>query len=144
MRRRPYHTENNGYVREYVCADGRTMLKATVMSVSMYAPTAKLCLKHRLCPYLIHVSICILLSRSGFVVRSWIWGQRFKVRSSIPMKIRRVWDFLHAKSDGVTKRHPAGVVPKFRDGDRGHLSMVQQDEVRPKIAIVFLQNGMLL
>ncbi|GBM38627.1 hypothetical protein AVEN_37432-1 [Araneus ventricosus] len=40
----------------------------------------------------------------------------FQVRNPIPLKIRRVWGLLHAKSYVVAKRPPVGVSWKFREG----------------------------
>ncbi|GBM83336.1 hypothetical protein AVEN_101099-1 [Araneus ventricosus] len=71
------------------------------------------------------------------------------VRNPIPLKIRRVWGLLHAKSYAVAKRPPVGVVRKFGDGVRAHVLSSSSDRgsklrVRPKIALVLLQNGTLI
>ncbi|GBN62128.1 hypothetical protein AVEN_188457-1 [Araneus ventricosus] len=39
-----------------------------------------------------------------------------QVRNPIPLKIRRVWGLLHAKSYVVAKRPPVGVAWKFGEG----------------------------
>ncbi|GBL72346.1 hypothetical protein AVEN_115286-1 [Araneus ventricosus] len=72
-------------------------------------------------------------------------------RNPIPPKIRRVWGPLHAKSYAVAKRPPAGAARKLGGGWRHqprcpprHLTVVQNYEVRPKIALVLLQNGALM
>ncbi|GBN57044.1 hypothetical protein AVEN_44338-1 [Araneus ventricosus] len=39
-----------------------------------------------------------------------------QVRNPIPLKIRRVWGLLHAKSYVVAKRPPVGVARKFGEG----------------------------
>ncbi|GBO23477.1 hypothetical protein AVEN_150936-1 [Araneus ventricosus] len=84
------------------------------------------------------------MDRGGLVVRSRLWDGGFEVPNPIPLKIRRVWGLLHAKSDEVAKRPPVCVVRKFGEGCRPrHLTMVQNYEVRPKITLVLLQNGTL-
>ncbi|GBM70314.1 hypothetical protein AVEN_102652-1 [Araneus ventricosus] len=50
--------------------------------------------------------------RGDLVVRS----RRSQVRNPIPLKIRRVWGLLHAKSYVVDKRPPVGVARKFEEG----------------------------
>ncbi|GBM14061.1 hypothetical protein AVEN_209951-1 [Araneus ventricosus] len=50
------------------------------------------------------------------VARSRLRDRRSQVRNPIPLKIRRVWDLLHAKSCVVAKRPPAGVARKFGKG----------------------------
>ncbi|GBM41672.1 hypothetical protein AVEN_46944-1 [Araneus ventricosus] len=74
---------------------------------------------------------------------------RFQVRNPIPLTIHHVWGLLHSKSYIVAKRPPVGVAWKFEGGCQlncrpRHLTMVQNYEVSPKIALVLLQNGMLL
>ncbi|GBM63673.1 hypothetical protein AVEN_112837-1 [Araneus ventricosus] len=74
----------------------------------------------------------------------------FQVRNPIPPKIRRVWGLLPLKSYVVPKRPPVGVVRKLGKGRcqlrrrPRHLTAVQNDAVRPKIALVLLQNGKLI
>ncbi|GBN27888.1 hypothetical protein AVEN_189477-1 [Araneus ventricosus] len=77
---------------------------------------------------------------------AWLRGWRIPVSKSDST----VWGPLRAKSHVVVKRHPVGVVRKF--GERSTSSsvvlvistVVQNYEIRPKIAIVLLQNGMLM
>ncbi|GBN61485.1 hypothetical protein AVEN_151852-1, partial [Araneus ventricosus] len=52
--------------------------------------------------------------RGGLMVRPW--GRGFQARNPIPLKIRRVWGLLNAKSYVVVKRPPAGVAWKFGEG----------------------------
>ncbi|GBL87641.1 hypothetical protein AVEN_165239-1 [Araneus ventricosus] len=71
-----------------------------------------------------------------------------QARNPIPQKICRVWGLLHVKSV-VTKRPPTGVVGSLERGCQlrcrsRHLTAVQNDEVRPKIALVLLQNAALI
>ncbi|GBM77268.1 hypothetical protein AVEN_265574-1, partial [Araneus ventricosus] len=42
-----------------------------------------------------------------------------EVRNPIPLKIRRVWGLLHAKSYVGSKRPPVAVARKFGEGDPG-------------------------
>ncbi|GBN40733.1 hypothetical protein AVEN_125519-1 [Araneus ventricosus] len=74
---------------------------------------------------------------------------RFQVRNLIPPKIRHVWGLLHTKSYAVAKRPLVSVVRKIEKGCQlrrrpRHLTAVQNDEVRSKIALVLLQNGALM
>ncbi|GBL74887.1 hypothetical protein AVEN_243725-1 [Araneus ventricosus] len=71
----------------------------------------------------------------------------FQIRNPIPLKIHRVWGLLIAKSCVLVKRPPAGVVRKLGKGSEcrpGHLTGVQNYEVRPKMGIVLLQKGTLI
>ncbi|GBM65278.1 hypothetical protein AVEN_193812-1 [Araneus ventricosus] len=58
-----------------------------------------------------------------------------QARNPIPLKIRRVWGLLHAKSYIVAKRPPVGVARKFGEGGcqlrcrPRHLIEVQNYEV---------------
>ncbi|GBO00749.1 hypothetical protein AVEN_213476-1 [Araneus ventricosus] len=63
-------------------------------------------------------SVCIPRtgSRGGLVLRSRLWGGGFQVRNPIPLKIRRVWSLLNAKSYVVAKRPPVGVEWKLGEG----------------------------
>ncbi|GBM20786.1 hypothetical protein AVEN_108239-1 [Araneus ventricosus] len=45
-----------------------------------------------------------------------VWTGGSQVRNPIPLKIRRVWGLLHAKSYVVAKRPPVGVARKFGEG----------------------------
>ncbi|GBM62291.1 hypothetical protein AVEN_113329-1 [Araneus ventricosus] len=78
----------------------------------------------------------VLWGRRYLVVKSRLWGRRFQIRNPIPLKIRRVWGLLHAKSYVVVKRPPVGVVRKFGERVAAQVSssssdMVQIYEVRP-------------
>ncbi|GBO00002.1 hypothetical protein AVEN_23008-1 [Araneus ventricosus] len=53
---------------------------------------------------------------------SRLWGRLFQVRNPIPLKIRRVWGLLHAKSYVMAKRPPAGVAWKLREGMSAQVS----------------------
>ncbi|GBN67711.1 hypothetical protein AVEN_134088-1 [Araneus ventricosus] len=67
----------------------------------------------------------VIKGRSGLVVRSRLWGRR--VRDPIPLKIRRVWGLLHAKSHVVAKRLPVGVAWKFGEGVPAQVSPSSSD-----------------
>ncbi|GBL90991.1 hypothetical protein AVEN_184387-1 [Araneus ventricosus] len=54
-------------------------------------------------------------------------GPRFQVRNPIPLKIRRVWGLLHAKSYVVAKRPPVGVAWKFGEGVPAQVSSSSSD-----------------
>ncbi|GBM12961.1 hypothetical protein AVEN_164012-1 [Araneus ventricosus] len=88
--------------------------------------------------------------RGGLAVRSRR-AEGFQVRNPIPLKIRRVLGLLYAKSyvKGGAKCPPLGVMRKFGEGVPAHVSSynlteLQNYEVRPKIALVLLQNGKLI
>ncbi|GBL83396.1 hypothetical protein AVEN_110700-1 [Araneus ventricosus] len=74
----------------------------------------------------------------------------FQVRNPIPLKIRRVWGLLYVKSyvgEQTSSRWCGAEV--WRRGCQlrcrpRHLTEVQNYEVRPKIALVLLQNGTLI
>ncbi|GBM17255.1 hypothetical protein AVEN_223794-1 [Araneus ventricosus] len=65
--------------------------------------------------------------RSNLVVGSRPWGRELQVRNPIPLKIRRVWDLLHAKSYVVAKRPPVGVAWKFSEGVPAQVSSSSSD-----------------
>ncbi|GBM29887.1 hypothetical protein AVEN_246451-1 [Araneus ventricosus] len=48
--------------------------------------------------------------------KSRLWAGGLQVRNLIPLKIRRVWGLLHAKSYVVAERPPAGVAWKLGEG----------------------------
>ncbi|GBN54319.1 hypothetical protein AVEN_188184-1 [Araneus ventricosus] len=78
------------------------------------------------------------------LAKSQLQGQKVQVRNPIPLKIRLLWGLLHVKSYVVCRR-PTGVVRKFGEGvpaqvSPRHLTAVQNDEVRPQIALVQLRN----
>ncbi|GBM61719.1 hypothetical protein AVEN_120568-1 [Araneus ventricosus] len=50
-----------------------------------------------------------------------------QVRNPIPLKIRRVWGLLHAKSYVVAKRPPVGVARKFGEGVPAQVSSSSSD-----------------
>ncbi|GBN38392.1 hypothetical protein AVEN_113155-1 [Araneus ventricosus] len=52
--------------------------------------------------------------RDGLAVR--FRPRDWRVRKPIPLKIRHVWDLLHAKSCVVAKRPPVGMERKLREG----------------------------
>ncbi|GBL72076.1 hypothetical protein AVEN_115088-1 [Araneus ventricosus] len=65
---------------------------------------------------------------------------------TIPLKIRRVWGLLHSKLYVVAKRPPVGVARKVEEVVPAqyhprHLSAVQNNEVRPKIALFCFKSG---
>ncbi|GBN75021.1 hypothetical protein AVEN_99039-1 [Araneus ventricosus] len=88
--------------------------------------------------------------RVGLVVRSWLRGRRFSGSKPISLKIRRVWGLLRVKSYIVAKHPPAGVVRKFgeKDASSGVVLVTglrfKVTRVRPKTALVLLQNGTLI
>ncbi|GBM47865.1 hypothetical protein AVEN_91848-1 [Araneus ventricosus] len=65
--------------------------------------------------------------RGSLVARSRLWGRRFQARNPIPLKIRRVWGLLHAKSYVVAKRPPVGVAWKFGEGVPAQVSSSSSD-----------------
>ncbi|GBM32202.1 hypothetical protein AVEN_131594-1 [Araneus ventricosus] len=65
--------------------------------------------------------------RGGLVVRSRLWGGGLQVRNPIPLKIRRVWGLLHAKSYVVAKRPPVGVAWKFGEEVPAQVSSSSSD-----------------
>ncbi|GBM59746.1 hypothetical protein AVEN_110019-1 [Araneus ventricosus] len=64
-------------------------------------------------------------SRGGLVARSRPRDQR--VRNPIPLKIRRVWSLLHAKSYVVVKRPPVGVAGSLKRGVPAEVSSSSPD-----------------
>ncbi|GBM76813.1 hypothetical protein AVEN_122190-1 [Araneus ventricosus] len=50
-----------------------------------------------------------------------------QARTPIPLKIRRVWGLLHAKSYVVAKRPPVGVAWKFGQGVPAQVSSSSSD-----------------
>ncbi|GBM79985.1 hypothetical protein AVEN_47453-1 [Araneus ventricosus] len=56
-----------------------------------------------------------------------LWPESFQVRNTIPLKIRRVWGLLHAKSYVVAKRPPVGVAWKFGEGVPAQVSSLSSD-----------------
>ncbi|GBM18802.1 hypothetical protein AVEN_166549-1 [Araneus ventricosus] len=65
--------------------------------------------------------------RGGLVVRSRPRDRRSQVRNPIPLKIRRVWGLLHAKSYVVAKRPPIDVARKFGEGVPAQVSSSSSD-----------------
>ncbi|GBN27457.1 hypothetical protein AVEN_265328-1 [Araneus ventricosus] len=80
--------------------------------------------------------------RGGLVVRPRLRDKGSWVRNPISLQIIRVLDLLHAKSHAVAKHPPTGEVPAKRRPR--HPTAVQSHEVRPKTALVYLQNGELI
>ncbi|GBL83592.1 hypothetical protein AVEN_196420-1 [Araneus ventricosus] len=84
------------------------------------------------------------------VIRSRPWNRKFRIQNPIPLKSRRVLGLLHTKLSirGQTTSRWCGAVVwrggcKFRCRPR-HLTVVQNYEVRSKIALVLLKNGTLI
>ncbi|GBN61413.1 hypothetical protein AVEN_215631-1 [Araneus ventricosus] len=87
------------------------------------APTRKCCpnlvaLGLNVCPEerferYVHYACCFT-GRGGLVARSRLWVRR--VPRSKPLKIRRVWGMLHARSYVVANRPPVDVTWKFGEG----------------------------
>ncbi|GBO06473.1 hypothetical protein AVEN_188220-1 [Araneus ventricosus] len=90
--------------------------------------------------------------RGGLVVRSWACGRRVpQARNPISLKIHRAWGLLYAKSYVVAKRSPPPAAAwKLGEGAcqprcrPRHRTVVQNYEVRPKIALVLLSNVTLI
>ncbi|GBN65780.1 hypothetical protein AVEN_17838-1 [Araneus ventricosus] len=65
--------------------------------------------------------------RGGLVVRPRLGAGGFQIRHPIPLKIRRVWGPLHAKSYVAAKRSPAAVARKFGEGVPAQVSSSSSD-----------------
>ncbi|GBN45664.1 hypothetical protein AVEN_147908-1, partial [Araneus ventricosus] len=65
--------------------------------------------------------------RGGLVGRSRPRAGGSQVRDLIPLKIRRVWGLLHAKSYVVAKRPSVGVARKFGEGVPAQVSSSSSD-----------------
>ncbi|GBO44666.1 hypothetical protein AVEN_167398-1 [Araneus ventricosus] len=68
-----------------------------------------------------------LRGRSGLVVRSRPREPESQVRNTVPLKIRRVWGLLHAKSYVVAKRPPVGVRGSLERGVPAQVSSSSSD-----------------
>ncbi|GBM56675.1 hypothetical protein AVEN_154225-1 [Araneus ventricosus] len=72
-----------------------------------------------------------LLSFLKYVRPRWPSGKALtsgpEGRNTIPLKIRRVWGLLHAKSYVVVKRPPVGVARKFGEGVPAQVSSSSSD-----------------
>ncbi|GBM82901.1 hypothetical protein AVEN_230468-1 [Araneus ventricosus] len=85
--------------------------------------------------------------RGGPVVRSRLWGHRPPGSKPASTKDLPCMGLLHAKSYVEAKRLPVGVAWKLGEGCQRrcrHLTVVQNYEVRPKIALVLFKNGTLI
>ncbi|GBN71811.1 hypothetical protein AVEN_243870-1 [Araneus ventricosus] len=88
--------------------------------------------------------------RGGIVVRFRPQGWRVSgTKSDSTEDTACMWARCKLKLMSWVKRPPSGVVRKFGEGVHfmsrpRHLTAVQNDEVRPQIALVLLQNGMLI
>ncbi|GBL78350.1 hypothetical protein AVEN_42876-1 [Araneus ventricosus] len=102
-----------------------------------------------LAEYYIYSSLNLCNGRGGLVVRSRLRARRIPGSKPDSMKINRAWGPSHAKPYLVTKCPPAGVVQSLEKGcqlrcSRRHLTVVQNYEVGPEIALLLLQNGTLI
>ncbi|GBN35996.1 hypothetical protein AVEN_86954-1 [Araneus ventricosus] len=68
-----------------------------------------------------------LEGRGGLVARPRPRDRRSQARSPIPLKIRRVWGLLHAKSYVVAKRPPVGVAQKLGERVPAQVSFSSSD-----------------
>ncbi|GBN03506.1 hypothetical protein AVEN_116548-1 [Araneus ventricosus] len=66
-------------------------------------------------------------SRGGLVVGLGLGAGGLQVRNPIPLKIRRVWGPLYAKSYVVAKRPPVGVAWKFGEKVPAQVSSSSSD-----------------
>ncbi|GBL65498.1 hypothetical protein AVEN_203932-1 [Araneus ventricosus] len=76
-------------------------------------------------------------------------AEGLQVRKPIPLKTRRVWGLLQAKSYLETTRPPPGVVRKIGEGLSAEMSSSPSDPSsklrdKPKNSFVLLRNGTLI
>ncbi|GBN89144.1 hypothetical protein AVEN_182994-1 [Araneus ventricosus] len=69
----------------------------------------------------------VRVGRGGLVVGLRPSAGGLQVRNPIPLKIRRAWGLLHAKSYVVAKRPPVGVAWKFGEGVPAQVSSSSSD-----------------
>ncbi|GBM79301.1 hypothetical protein AVEN_9937-1 [Araneus ventricosus] len=77
-----------------------------------------------------HSVDCILLQKKAAVAYWKVLGFAaggFQVRNPIPLRLRRVWGLLHAKSYVVAKCLSVGVVWKFGEGVPAQVSSSSSD-----------------
>ncbi|GBM69977.1 hypothetical protein AVEN_207361-1 [Araneus ventricosus] len=86
-------------------------------------------------------------ARGGPVVRPRLWGQRAPGSKPAYTEDPLCMGLLHVKSYVEAKRLPVGVAWKLEEGCQRRcrpLTMVQNYEVRPNIALVLFKNGSLI